>query len=107
MPFSFLIVHLLSGILLIKTSPLSCMLLQLISATDRHRQVTDHPIRFISRRQPNNLKFKIKPGPEFGNADGRSKKISYFLFHPFLPLALSIQQTLFLPPSVVNIHFRR
>ncbi|XP_021282131.1 light-mediated development protein DET1 isoform X3 [Herrania umbratica] len=80
---------------------------KLISATDRHRQVTDHPIRFISRRQPNNLKFKIKPGPEFGSADGRSKKISYFLFHPFLPLALSIQQTLFLPPSVVNIHFRR
>ncbi|KAK6253147.1 hypothetical protein QUC31_014867 [Theobroma cacao] len=80
---------------------------KLISATDRHRQVTDHPIRFISRRQPNNLKFKIKPGPEFGNADGRNKKISYFLFHPFLPLALSIQQTLFLPPSVVNIHFRR
>ncbi|XP_022726816.1 light-mediated development protein DET1 isoform X2 [Durio zibethinus] len=80
---------------------------QLISATDRHRQSTDHPIRFISRRQSNVLKFKIKPGPEFGSADGRSKKISHFLFHPFLPFALSIQQTLFLPPSVVNIHFRR
>ncbi|XVE49666.1 hypothetical protein DITRI_Ditri01bG0099700 [Diplodiscus trichospermus] len=80
---------------------------KLISATDRHRQSTDHPIRFISRRQPNILKFKIKPGPEFGSADGRSKKISHFLFHPFLPLALSIQQTLFLPSSVVNIHFRR
>ncbi|XWS63242.1 hypothetical protein CRYUN_Cryun06bG0078800 [Craigia yunnanensis] len=79
---------------------------KLISATDRHRQSADHPIRFNSRRQPNILKFKIKPGPEFGSADGRSKKISHFLFHPFLPLALSIQQTLFLP-SVVNIHFRR
>ncbi|XVF01703.1 hypothetical protein REPUB_Repub04eG0111300 [Reevesia pubescens] len=78
-----------------------------ISATDRHRQSTDHPIRFTSRRQPNIHKFKIKAGPEFGSADGRSKKISHFLFHPFLPLALSIQQTLFLPPSVVNIHFRR
>ncbi|XVE92999.1 hypothetical protein REPUB_Repub01dG0152200 [Reevesia pubescens] len=80
---------------------------ELISATDRHRPSTDHPIRFKSRRQPNNFKFKIKPGPEFGSADGRSKKISHFLFHPFWPLALSIQQTFFLPPSVVNVHFRR
>lgn len=80
---------------------------KLISATDRHRQSTDHPIKFISRRQPYNLKFKIKPGPEFGSTDGRSKKICSFLFHPFLPLALSIQQTLFSPPAVVNIHFRR
>lgn len=80
---------------------------KLISATDRHRQSTDHPIKFITRRQPYSLKFKIKPGPEAGSTDGRAKKISSFLFHPILPLALSIQQTLFLQPSVVNIHFRR
>ncbi|XP_010246313.1 PREDICTED: light-mediated development protein DET1 isoform X2 [Nelumbo nucifera] len=79
---------------------------KLISAADRHRQSTDHPIKFISRKHPNSLKFKIKPGPEAGGLDGRTKKISSFLFHPFLPLALSIQQT-FLQPSVVNIHFRR
>ncbi|GKV00685.1 hypothetical protein SLEP1_g13338 [Rubroshorea leprosula] len=79
---------------------------KLISAGDRHRQLTDHPIKFISRRR-HILKFKIKSGPEFGSTDGRSKKISSFLFHPFLPLALSIQQTLFLQPPVVNIHFRR
>ena len=46
-------------------------------------------------------------GPEAGSMDVRAKKICSFLFHPFLPLALSVQQTLFLPPSVVNIHFRR
>ncbi|QCD91752.1 light-mediated development protein DET1 isoform X2 [Vigna unguiculata] len=80
---------------------------KLISATDRHRQSTDHPIKFISRRRPGSLKFKIKPGPEAGSMDGRAKKISSFLFHPILPLALSVQQTLFLQPSVVNIHFRR
>ncbi|KAI9165764.1 hypothetical protein LWI28_019969 [Acer negundo] len=80
---------------------------KLISATDRHRQSTDHPIKFISRRQPRTSKFKIKPGPEAGSMDGRTKRISSFLFHPFLPLALSIQQTLFLQPAVVNIHFRR
>ncbi|XP_021594273.1 light-mediated development protein DET1 isoform X2 [Manihot esculenta] len=78
---------------------------KLISATDRHRPSTDHPIKFISRRQPCTLKFKIKPGPEAGSVDGRTKKLSSFLFHPFLPLALSIQQTAFLQPSV-NIHFR-
>ncbi|CAK8539274.1 unnamed protein product [Lathyrus sativus] len=80
---------------------------KLISATDRHRQSTDHPIKFILRNSPHTLKFKIKPGPEAGSLDGRAKKISSFLFHPFLPFALSIQQTLFLQPSVVNIHFRR
>ncbi|OVA00015.1 De-etiolated protein 1 [Macleaya cordata] len=127
---------------------------KLISATDRHRQSTEHPIKFISRRHPNTLKFKIKPvlpdhpfvgvtgnwvtksfignllkqlyfvildldsrdfiyifvciqtGPEAGGADGQTKKISSFLFHPIFPLALSIQHTL-LQPSVVNIHFRR
>ncbi|XP_026664116.2 light-mediated development protein DET1 isoform X4 [Phoenix dactylifera] len=35
---------------------------KLISATVRHRHSTEHPIKFISRRQPNILKFKIKPG---------------------------------------------
>ncbi|PSS01565.1 Light-mediated development protein [Actinidia chinensis var. chinensis] len=80
---------------------------KLISAIDRHRQSTDHPIKFIARRQPCSLKFKIKPGPEAGSTDSRTKKISSFLFHPILPLALSVQQTLFLQSSVVNIHFRR
>ncbi|KAG6732984.1 hypothetical protein I3842_01G204400 [Carya illinoinensis] len=80
---------------------------KLISATNRHRQSTDHPIKFILRRQPYSLKFKIKTGPEAGNTDGRTKKISSFLFHPILPLVLSIQHTLFLQPSVLNIHFRR
>jgi de-etiolated-1 len=80
---------------------------KLISSTDRHRQSTDRPIKFISRRQPNCLKFKIKPGPETGNTDGRTKRICSFLFHPNLPLALSVQQTIFLHPNVVNIHFRR
>ncbi|CAM8976448.1 unnamed protein product [Rhodiola kirilowii] len=80
---------------------------KLISATDRHRQCTDHPIKFILRRPPYSLKFKIKPGSEAENVDARTKKVSSFLFHPFLPLALSVQQTLFLQPSVVNIHFRR
>nr|XP_025699865.1 light-mediated development protein DET1 isoform X3 [Arachis hypogaea] len=85
---------------------------KLISATDRHKQSTDHPIKFILRRHPYSLRFKIKPGPEAGSMDGRAKKISWFLFHPVLPLALSVQQTLIMQPplvniSVVNIHFRR
>lgn len=79
---------------------------KLISAIDRHRHSTEHPIKFISRRQPNILKFKIKPGPEAGGSDGRPKRISSFLFHPYLPFALSIQQT-YMQPTVVNIHFWR
>ncbi|CAN0916039.1 Light-mediated development protein DET1 [Linum grandiflorum] len=79
---------------------------KLISASERHRTSVDHPIKFISRRQPCMLKFKIKPGPEAGNVDNRTRKASSFLFHPFLPLALSIQQSMHFPPSM-NIHFRR
>ncbi|XP_074584097.1 light-mediated development protein DET1-like isoform X4 [Curcuma longa] len=77
---------------------------KLISSTDRHRHSTDHPIKFISRRQPNVPKFKIKTGIDTGGADNRAKRSS-FLFHPYLPLVLSIQQT-YMQPTVVNIHLR-
>ncbi|CAM0884973.1 unnamed protein product [Alopecurus aequalis] len=81
---------------------------KLISATDRHRHCTEHPIKFISVKQPNVVKFKIKPGSDAGASDSRAKRISSFLFHPFFPLALSIQQT-YMQPTVVNVHlhFRR
>ncbi|KQK04397.1 hypothetical protein BRADI_2g13320v3 [Brachypodium distachyon] len=79
---------------------------KLISAIDRHRNCTEHPIKFISVRQPNVVKFKIKPGSDSGASDSRAKRISSFLFHPFFPLALSIQQT-YMQPTVVNVHFRR
>ncbi|WOL08883.1 light-mediated development protein DET1 isoform X1 [Canna indica] len=79
---------------------------KLISATERLRHSTDHPIKFISRRQPHVLKFKMKTGLETSGMDSsRTKKISSFLFHPYLPLALSIQQT-YMQPTVVNIHLR-
>ncbi|XP_074562830.1 light-mediated development protein DET1-like isoform X1 [Curcuma longa] len=77
---------------------------KLISATDRLRHSTDHPLKFISRRQPNVLKFKIKTGVDSSSADGRARRSS-FLFHPYLPLVLSIQQT-YMQPTVVNIHVR-
>ncbi|EEC69774.1 hypothetical protein OsI_00042 [Oryza sativa Indica Group] len=79
---------------------------KLISAIDRHRHCTEHPIKFISVKQPNVVKFKIKPGSDSGASDSRAKRISSFLFHPFFPLALSIQQT-YMQPTVVNLHFRR
>uniref|UniRef100_A0A0D9Y245 Light-mediated development protein DET1 n=1 Tax=Oryza glumipatula TaxID=40148 RepID=A0A0D9Y245_9ORYZ len=79
---------------------------KLISVIDRHRHCTEHPIKFISVKQPNVVKFKIKPGSDSGASDSRAKRISSFLFHPFFPLALSIQQT-YMQPTVVNLHFRR
>ncbi|CAN6463762.1 unnamed protein product [Victoria cruziana] len=79
---------------------------KLISATDRPRQSTEHPIKFILRRPPCSLRFKIKTGPEAGTGDSRSKRICSFLFHPILPLIISVQQT-YMQPTVVNIHFRR
>ncbi|XP_020579236.1 light-mediated development protein DET1 [Phalaenopsis equestris] len=52
---------------------------KLISATDRHRHSTEHPIKFISRRQPHILKFKIKPGSEASGAGQREYHHFYFI----------------------------
>ncbi|XP_035816470.1 light-mediated development protein DET1 isoform X8 [Zea mays] len=96
-------IHALDQLRVIKNKASSSS--QLISAIDRHRHCTEHPIKFISVRQ-NVVKFKIKPGSDSGASDSRIKRISSFLFHPFFPLALSIQQT-YMQPTVLNIHFRR
>lgn len=44
-------------------------------------------------------------GLETSGAEARTKKICSFLFHPYLPMALSIQQT-YMQPTVVNLHLR-
>ncbi|KAG0565437.1 hypothetical protein KC19_8G190500 [Ceratodon purpureus] len=79
---------------------------KLISSTDRHKPCAEHPIKFISRRRPNTLKFKINPGLELGSNDGHIKRVASFLFHPIFPFAISIQQS-FMQNSIVNFHFRR
>jgi hypothetical protein len=65
----------------------------------------EHPIKFISRRRPNTLKFKINPGLETGANDGHAKLVA-FLFHPIFPFVISVQQSL-LQATIVNFHFRR
>ena len=35
---------------------------QLISSIDRHKPCMEHPIKFLGRRLPHSLKFKINPG---------------------------------------------
>ncbi|OAE26443.1 hypothetical protein AXG93_815s1040 [Marchantia polymorpha subsp. ruderalis] len=80
---------------------------KLISAMERHKPCMEHPIKFISRRKPNSLKFKINPGSENGAHDGsRSKRVASFVFHPIFPFAITIQQS-YMQPSVINFHFRK
>lgn len=79
---------------------------KLISATDQYKPCTEHPIKFISRRKPNALKFKINPGAELGPGDGRAKKVASFIFHPIFPFAITVQQA-FMQRAVVNFHMRR
>lgn len=79
---------------------------KLISAMDQYKPCMEHPIKFISRRKPNALKFKINPGLEFGPGDGRVKRVASFIFHPIFPFAISVQQA-FMQPAVVNFHLRR
>ncbi|MCO5571024.1 hypothetical protein L7F22_024755 [Adiantum nelumboides] len=79
---------------------------RLISATDQYKPCTEHPIKFLSRRKPNALKFKINPGLESGRGDGRVKRVATFIFHPIFPFAITVQQA-FMQPAVVNFHLRR
>ncbi|KAL3675388.1 hypothetical protein R1sor_025336 [Riccia sorocarpa] len=79
---------------------------KLISAVERHKPCMEHPVKFISRRKPNSLKFKINPGSEEGSHDGRSKRVASFVFHPIFPFAISIQQS-YMQPSIINFHFRK
>ncbi|XP_073385052.1 light-mediated development protein DET1 isoform X3 [Physcomitrium patens] len=79
---------------------------KLISSTDRHKPCAEHPIKFVSRRRPNLLKFKINPGLELGSNDGHIKRVASYLFHPIYPFAISVQQS-FMQTSIVNFHFRR
>jgi de-etiolated-1 len=78
---------------------------KLISAAERHKPCMEHPIKFISRKKTNALRFKIQPGPEGGSGDGRAKRVASYVFHPILPFAISIQQT-YMQPPVINFHFR-
>lgn len=65
-----------------------CM--QLISAADRHRQSTDHPIKFILRRPPYTLKFKIKPGLHIKCYSPSNKTVHFdFLLPKFTPISYS------------------
>ncbi|KAL2607655.1 hypothetical protein R1flu_026228 [Riccia fluitans] len=75
---------------------------KLISAVERHKPCMEHPIKFISRRKPNSLKFKINPGSEEGSHDGRSKRVASFVFHPIFPFAISIQQSYMQPGSSLH-----
>ncbi|KAH7286927.1 hypothetical protein KP509_32G028200 [Ceratopteris richardii] len=79
---------------------------RLISATDQYMLCTEHPIKFISRRKPNALKFKINPGLDRGGGDVPAKRVASFIFHPIYPFAITIQQA-YMEPTIVNFHIRR
>lgn len=59
----FMLVFRLKDIMSAATvSTVCCCYRQLISAIDRHKPCMEHPIKFLSRRRPNCLKFKLSPG---------------------------------------------
>ncbi len=82
-------------------------------ATIRHRNVSEGPIRFFSRLT-DAVKFRLCSGPDGAtqapsslgaSAVGRSKKYAQWIFHPYLPLALSSQHTL-IKSTTYNIHIK-
>ncbi|KAI8894494.1 De-etiolated protein 1 Det1-domain-containing protein [Globomyces pollinis-pini] len=76
-----------------------------IGIADRTRICPDFPCKFRSRKT-SKVKFKLDSNPTPNSTCHRSqRKFVSYVFHPFDPFVLSIQQS---PsnPSVVNIHTR-
>eukprot|EP00898_Chlorokybus_atmophyticus_P001059 jgi/Chlat1/1954/Chrsp157S02261 len=79
---------------------------KLISASEQPKPFVEHPVKFLSRRKPNTLKFKINPGLDSGAADARNKRLACYIFHPIFPFAISLQQA-YMQPSPMNFHLRQ
>jgi de-etiolated-1 len=79
---------------------------KLVSVSERPKPCADVPIKFYARAS-GALRFKLHPPvpPRLpAGAIGRNKRWATYVFHPTLPLALSVQQSQLLPPTV-NVHF--
>jgi de-etiolated-1 len=79
---------------------------RIISSSDRLKPCSEHPVKFHSRRT-NAVVFKVTPGgPMLAGTAPRSrqqKRLVSYLFHPTMPFAISILQTLTQAP-VVSFH---
>lgn len=78
-----------------------------ISVLERPKACSDYPVKFFSR-DSGLLRFRIHAGLETRNRDiqpsNGGRRLVAFTFHPFDPLAISVQRTN--SDYVVNIHLR-
>ena len=74
-----------------------------VSVMERPKACGDHPIRFYAR-DSGFLRFKIYAGLQGRSLPISTRRLVAFTFHPFDPLALSIQRTN--SDYVVNLHIR-
>lgn len=78
-----------------------------ISVLERPKACSDHPIRFFAR-DSGLLRFRIHAGLEaksrYNLPPNGGRRLVAFTFHPFDPLAISVQRTN--SDYVVNIHLR-
>ena len=77
-----------------------------ISVMERPKACSDHPIRFFAR-DSGLLRFRIHAGLDAkreGLPSSGARRLVAFTFHPFDPLAISVQRTN--SDYVVNIHLR-
>ncbi len=78
-----------------------------VSAVIRPRAAPEHPLKFVLRRRPDRVAFKLLPPPkEPVVVNGRvMRRVVLQLFHPVEPLVISVLQT-FMRPTVLNIYYR-
>eukprot|EP00040_Diaphanoeca_grandis_P012474 m.63192 g.63192 ORF g.63192 m.63192 type:complete len:595 (-) comp23254_c0_seq1:70-1854(-) len=81
---------------------------KLISHAERLKHCSEFPVKFYSRKH-GGVVFKVPTGKKI--PEGRSqKKLASFLFHPFLPFAITIQHVIHntgQTSSHTNFHFRQ
>jgi de-etiolated-1 len=75
-----------------------------ISPIDRVRSSGESTIKFFSRRTGQLvLRLTSNPGPDCPSSSSRFKKYNQWIVHPYLPLALSMQQSV--GGCTCNLHY--
>ncbi|KAI9355962.1 De-etiolated protein 1 Det1-domain-containing protein [Zopfochytrium polystomum] len=84
---------------------------KVINNSDRGRLFGELPVKFWSRRT-NQIKFKLDPNPMSQSEapppwlSRANRRYVGFIFHPFLPFAISVMVIPPQPSTVVNFHVR-
>mmetsp|Transcript_13120 Transcript_13120/g.47857 ORF Transcript_13120/g.47857 Transcript_13120/m.47857 type:complete len:583 (+) Transcript_13120:176-1924(+) len=72
---------------------------------ERPKQSGENAVKFFSAKHPRRVLFRIDGDKNKQVVDTRSRRLVSYIFHPYLPLIISIHQP-FMQAPVIHFHFR-